>query len=1213
MVNNALDIIGTSVGGVQPNLSIDNVSVVEDLSGDFQFSRGSAATRVNAQGLVENVQIISEELVSNGDFSQIGSEEVLNGNFSQIGSEEVLNGNFSQEGSELVTNGSFDTDSNWTLSSGITYNANGYIDFDGTQGGGQARNTPNITFVQGKTYKVVYEIKNYVSGAIKFRFQTGWNTIGQQQSGNGLKTEYIVCNDSSNNNFQFFNSPSFIGSIDNVSVKEVGQNWDLGSGWSIGDGKASCDGSGNSPLTQSNILTVGKTYKIEYTISDYVSGNFKMLNIPTSSYENSNGTYTIYGKTDSVNLVPFGASFIGSITNISVKEVGQNWVFSSGASLTSLGANITHAPTAGSIAQPSVLVVGNQYKLTYEITENITGGLKINSAVDASMITTVGVHTKYFEADLDTLSISRTNASNNNVTITNISVKEVGQDWTLGTGWSIGDGKVYFDNPTGTELYQSLSTTASKYRISFDLDITSGTIQTSFNSPSTSTIESFTTSGIKTVDITTTASFSRFRFVGVGGSVFNIDNISVKEITDDTDIPRINYSGFSYQDSLGSELVVNGDFATDSNWTKGSGWSIANGKASCDGTNITYLTQTSVLNTGKSYKVQFDIVDYTSGSVKYRDNGLVSGQSFSGVGSYTDYVIAGGGQFRLMSENFIGSIDNVSVKEVLGQEVVPDSGCGSWLLEPQSTNLVAYSEDFSNVYWDKSNTTVLQNQSIAPSGLNEASLVSAVGSNPRLKFNGNFGGGDFSLSWFAKKNTSSYLKIRVWNGSVNHDAVFDLDNGTLTSGNGSIKSYGNGWYRCTLNYDTAGSHFTQTYVSDTSTGSLYLWGAQLEEQSYATSYIPTNGATSTRLQDLANNSGNATLINSTEGVLYAEIAALAENEGNRCITISANSSNKVMLRFTTLNRVQVFVVSNGVLVSNELHTLTNITDFNKFAFKYKSGDNRLFVNGLKVDDNNDTFSFTSDLNKVNFNEDGGQNFYGKNKALAVYKEALTDTNLRCLTYPNPVATTFDLNFSTIADDFTFTRGSEATFVNEQGLIQSTNTLTSNLVIDEESLPLTGWSRNGDVYTAVNASSNVVLNLTSGFNFSIGDLVEVSYEVFDYVSGQPRIQLSGGGQAKYTTPASSNGVFTEILTLTGSNTAGAIISNNSNPTLKIRNLSIKKIITATNTPRIDYSTGEAAFLLEPQSTNLITYSEDFSNSSWVKSGSSVEHFKFNNLS
>ena len=65
------------------------------------------------------------------------------------------------------------------------------------------------------------------------------------------------------------------------------------------------------------------------------------------------------------------------------------------------------------------------------------------------------------------------------------------------------------------------------------------------------------------------------------------------------------------------------------------------------------------------------------------------------------------------------------------------------------------------------------------------------------------------------------------------------------------------------------------------------------------------------------------------------------------------------------------------------------------------------------------------------------NFYGKNKALAVYKEALTDANLRSLTYPNPVATTFDLDFDTIAEQFTFTRGSEATFVNAQGLIEST--------------------------------------------------------------------------------------------------------------------------------------------------------------------------------
>ena len=41
----------------------------DDGSGDFDFSRNSAATRVNAQGLVENVQILSSNLVQNGDFS----------------------------------------------------------------------------------------------------------------------------------------------------------------------------------------------------------------------------------------------------------------------------------------------------------------------------------------------------------------------------------------------------------------------------------------------------------------------------------------------------------------------------------------------------------------------------------------------------------------------------------------------------------------------------------------------------------------------------------------------------------------------------------------------------------------------------------------------------------------------------------------------------------------------------------------------------------------------------------------------------------------------------------------------------------------------------------------------------------------------------------------------------------------------------------------
>ena len=188
--------------------SIDNVSVVEDLSGDFTFSRSSAATRVNAQGLVENVQIISSELVSNGNFSQIGTEE-------------VSNGNFSQEGSELVTNGDFATDSDWNLGNGWSIE-DGVAKVDNT-------NTNYISqdgiVSDTKTYAITFTILNYISGSIRLRLG---NTYGDYVSGNGTYTKYIQCTTS--NKFRVYSSPSGANlSIDNVSVKEVGQDWHLSS------------------------------------------------------------------------------------------------------------------------------------------------------------------------------------------------------------------------------------------------------------------------------------------------------------------------------------------------------------------------------------------------------------------------------------------------------------------------------------------------------------------------------------------------------------------------------------------------------------------------------------------------------------------------------------------------------------------------------------------------------------------------------------------------------------------------------------------------------------------------------------------------------------------------------------------------------------------------------------------------------------------------
>ena len=251
----------------------------------------------------------------------------------KYGANLVQNGNFDELGSELITNGDFVLDSNWTLSSGITRNAGGYLDFSGEQGSGTAKNTPNITFVQGKTYKVVYEIFNYSSGNIKFRFQGGTNTIGSSQSGNGVKTEYVICQDSSNNNFQFFNSSSFIGSVDNVSVKQVDPNnrWNnIDDQFSFVDngGKLSGTDSGQARLyaQNSSITSAGKIYKVSYTVVE--NNGTSLQHYDGNSYEAITSTvgdhsfiYTREGSNNNFILRnPSGASASIILTNIMLEE-----------------------------------------------------------------------------------------------------------------------------------------------------------------------------------------------------------------------------------------------------------------------------------------------------------------------------------------------------------------------------------------------------------------------------------------------------------------------------------------------------------------------------------------------------------------------------------------------------------------------------------------------------------------------------------------------------------------------------------------------------------------------------------------------------------------------------------------------------------------------------------------------------------------------------
>ena len=284
----------------------------ENGDGDFTFSRSSAATRVNAQGLVENVQIISSELVSNGNFSQIGTEE-------------VSNGNFSQEGSELVTNGDFATDSDWTLTQAII--SNGSASFATTDG--SFAGIRQTVFSVGKTYLISLDVSNLV-GTIEVN-TNGGASIGLDITTDGTKSFYMKAESVDIEIKRKFGAEQVISAtIDNVSVKEVGQDWSLESGWSIGDGSLVANSVTTGLAFQSNIVEANKSYKATYSVV-VTSGSVGLYFDGGTGYQGvvtTTQTITVFFKATTTSPLYFRSNtsnFTGSITNISVKEVGQDW------------------------------------------------------------------------------------------------------------------------------------------------------------------------------------------------------------------------------------------------------------------------------------------------------------------------------------------------------------------------------------------------------------------------------------------------------------------------------------------------------------------------------------------------------------------------------------------------------------------------------------------------------------------------------------------------------------------------------------------------------------------------------------------------------------------------------------------------------------------------------------------------------------------------
>ena len=501
------------------------------------------------------------------------------------------------------------------------------------------------------------------------------------------------------------------------------------------------------------------------------------------------------------------------------------------------------------------------------------------------------------------------------------------------------------------------------------------------------------------------------------------------------------------------------------------------------------------------------------------------------------------------------------------------------MFEPQSTNTLTYSEDFSQ--WSALGSPVLTTGQLAPDGTLGATKISGTIGTSLIYLNDQTSA--FAARSIYAKTVSGTGTAKLMSNNANTNNLF-----TLTED----------WQRFEINSSNAGgsNNFYVDFRDNTQTLSEFIiWGAQSEELTYATSYIPTEGATVTRNQDLCTNGGSLASINSTEGTLYGEIAALADGVNGRYISIGDGTlSNYVYFRITgVLNQIKMGVIKGGLTQASKEFVVSDLTQFNKLALSYSQDLFKFYVNGALIftDTNGDIFPVGT-LNTLTFNNANTANYFlGKTKALAVWKEALSDQELADLTYPTPTDPTFALDFDTIATDFTFARGSEATYVDAQGLIKSTNEIGPELVTNGDFATDSDWNKSSNV-TIQDSSAIFTLapsgqQLAQSINPTIGKQYKIVYEIKSITQGAFDVSVGSDVSTSYN---NSVGVYTEYLTATSTN--AFYIRSRGVTSGSIDNVSVKEYITETNTPRLDYSTGAEAFLLEPQSTNLITYSELF---------------------
>ena len=296
----------------------------------------------------------------------------------------------------------------------------------------------------------------------------------------------------------------------------------------------------------------------------------------------------------------------------------------------------------------------------------------------------------------------------------------------------------------------------------------------------------------------------QFRVQEVTSAVFS--NVSVKEITNAVEYKNIPQSArelYTLESDawVSGELTTNGDFATNSDWDLANTVISGGNLTTIDPSNNAYAKQSNVFSDGKSYIVSFSVSNYQSGRVllyagiQFINDSLSNGDfttTFTYSGSTSDLWIR-----SFTSISFIGSIDNVSVKEVI--EVVEQAA-------------------FSPV-----TTLMTLTESWTTSGTSYSTLDNTTSASVRV---------DATIS-----NTDDGVLMEA--GGTGAGVILYVYDGVLYFQCGSGAAYGTGSTTAEVSYTLPTGEFDYVieWSADTSNAVLYVNGLEVDSQTYFNSVL----------------------------------------------------------------------------------------------------------------------------------------------------------------------------------------------------------------------------------------------------------------------------------------------------------------------------------------------------------------------------------------